>query len=133
MLNAIPYARSAPANPQIVLALYPFAAMVPGIGLPRMSSAYNIPPMPRPDVLVPDEEEDDEEIDLPTEDEPDTGVGRTEQPEKAPNLRREDEIRPRLDENDEPLLPPHEKQRKPEVDDPLPKPEIGPGRVPISQ
>ena len=131
MPNAIPYARSAPANPQF--ALYPFAAMVPGIGLPRMPNAHNIPPVPHPDVRVPDEEGDDEEIDLPTEDEPDTGVGRTEQPEKAPNLPREDEIRPRLDENDDPLLPPHEKQRKPEVDEPLPTPEIGPGRVPFSQ
>ena len=118
---------------------FPFASlgmMAPDLGLPRTPNARNIPPMPRPDVLLPEEDEDGEEIDLPVEDRPDTGVGGVndeDQPEEEREAPRPEEVRRRRDDTGEPLPPKPEKQRKPEVDDPVPQPETGRKRAPTLQ
>ena len=111
---------------------YPFAMMAPDLGLPRTPNARNIPPMPRPDVLIPDEE-DEEKIDLPVEDEPDTGVLDEEEPEEQPDIPPSEEIKHRRNDTGDALPPRPEKQRKPDLDEPVPQPETHRKRAPTLQ
>jgi hypothetical protein len=84
------------------------------------------PPPPPPDVLDP-ELDDEIELDLPLERDPDTGEAPEEPEEKLPDgAPREEEIRRKRDGTDEPLPPPPEKERKPDIDAPQPEPERQP-------
>jgi len=99
---------------------YAILSMAPDIGQPYPPSVQNIPP---PDVLIP-EDGDDDELDLPIENEPDTGISRPDRPEKQPGgAPRDPEIKRRKDniDDEDPAQP--EKQRKPDVDEQLPEPE----------
>jgi hypothetical protein len=103
-------------------AAYPSMGMTPDIGPPQEPNVQNMPPLPWRDVLP--DEEDGPELDLPIEDEPDTGTDGSDQPEKHPGGGAPwEDIKRKKDEMEEDIPPRPEKQRKPDVDEELPEPE----------
>jgi len=103
------------------------------IAMPDVGPAdvHNVPPVPPPDVFIPDEE-DEAELDLPLENEPDTGEDPDEPEEERPGEGAPwlEEIRRRKSPFGDAPPPGPEKERKPDVDEPRPRPETERRRAP---
>lgn len=98
---------------------------MPEIGPADVPNVTNVPPVPPPDVLIP-EDDDEPELELPFENEPDTGAGEEDEPEEdqpAEEAPRVEEIQRRKDPFSDDPMPRPEKERKPDVDEPRPEPE----------